>query len=96
VYSVKKGGFFTVPLNIKNAEVEHLAAQLAQKTGESKTRVVLIALQERWLRLTGARSGPEVESALLAISERCSALPDVDSRSADEILGYGPTGTFDE
>jgi len=31
---------------------------------------------------------------LIAIGRRCSSLPDLDTREADEILGYDETGTF--
>ena len=37
-------------LNIKNAETHRLAVQLAQLTGETLTRTVTIALQERLAR----------------------------------------------
>jgi len=30
----------------------------------------------------------------MAIGRRCSALPDLDSRSADDILGYDGIGAF--
>src|SRR5262249_60800991 len=38
-------------LNIKDPEVEKLAAEIAAMTGESKTRAVKVALQERRQRL---------------------------------------------
>ena len=38
-------------LNIKDREAERLAAEIARLTGESKTRAVRIALQERRDRL---------------------------------------------
>jgi len=31
---------------------------------------------------------------LMEISRRCSALPDLDTRSANEILGYDEIGAF--
>ena len=31
---------------------------------------------------------------VLEISRRCSALPDLDTRDPDEILGYDENGTF--
>lgn len=49
-------------LNLKNAEVERLAAEIARMTGESKTEAVRRALEERRRRLayrvqTGAGRG---------------------------------------
>ncbi len=38
-------------LNIKDREAERLAAEIAALTGESKTRAIRIALQERQERL---------------------------------------------
>jgi antitoxin VapB len=40
-----------VPLNIKNPEVERLAAELSDMTGESKTQAIRTALLERRRRL---------------------------------------------
>ena len=41
------------------------------------------------------RLGPTVRDAILEAAERCSALPDLDTRTADEILGYDERGSFD-
>jgi hypothetical protein len=45
-------------------------------------------------RLKGRRSAPDLAETLMAISRRSSALPDLDTRSADEILGYDEKGAF--
>ena len=37
---------------------------------------------------------PDLEEILMAISRRCSSLPDLDTRSAEEIVGYDEKGTF--
>lgn len=37
---------------------------------------------------------PSLAETLLAISERCSSLPDLDKRSPGEILGYDEKGAF--
>jgi hypothetical protein len=39
-------------------------------------------------------STPELVETLMAISRRCSGLPDLDTREADEILGYDEEGGF--
>jgi hypothetical protein len=49
---------------------------------------------EKLARLKGRRSAPDLAETLLAISRRCSALPDLDVRDADEILGYDEKGAF--
>jgi antitoxin VapB len=81
-------------LSVKNDTVERLARQVAAETGESLTDAILHSLEERLERLKGRRSAPDLVETLLAISRRCSALPDLDTRSAGEILGYDETGAF--
>jgi len=44
-------------LNIKNVEVERLAAQAAQLASESKTEAIRVALKERVARLKLSRAG---------------------------------------
>jgi hypothetical protein len=39
-------------------------------------------------------SAPDSVPALMAIGERCSSLPDLDTRSADDILSYDDLGAF--
>ena len=43
-------------------------------------------------RETGRRSLPTLKEELLAISDRCAALPDYDVRPADEIIGFDQHG----
>jgi antitoxin VapB len=83
-----------MPLSIKNSTAEKLARQLAEETGESLTEAIVHSLEERLERLKGRRSAPDLVEALLAIGQRCSTLPDLDTRPADEILGYDDTGAF--
>lgn len=86
-------------LNIKNAEVERLAAELARMTGESKTETIRRALDERRRRLK--RVSPDNRRArVLRFLERkvWPALPEsqigrrLSRAEEDEILGYGPGG----
>jgi hypothetical protein len=37
---------------------------------------------------------PDLAETLSTIGERCSALPDLDAREAEEILGYDENGAF--
>jgi antitoxin VapB len=82
-------------LSIKNQHAEELATRLASVTGETMTHAVIVALEERLERITGRRSGPDLVASILEISRRCATLPDMDTRPADEILGYDDRGTFD-
>ena len=79
-------------LNVKNAEADRLARELAKKTGETITEAVINALRERLVRENGRRSPLPLKDEILTIGKRCAALPDLDRRSADEILGYNEIG----
>jgi antitoxin VapB len=81
-------------ISIKNDRAEKLARQVAAETGESLTEAVIHSLEERLERLKGRRSAPDLAEKLMAIGRRCSSLPDLDTRSADEILGYDDQGAF--
>lgn len=81
-------------LNIKNPRAHDLARRLAQLTGERLTEAVIVSLEERLQRIQGRRAGADEADDILDIGRRCAALPDIDERTADDILGYGPEGTF--
>ncbi len=82
-------------LSIKNDRAERLARQVARETGESLTLAVLHSLEERLEKLKGRRTAPDLAETILSISARCSALPDLDDRSPESILGYDEHGAFD-
>ena len=79
-------------LNIKNTETHRLAVQLAQLTGETLTRTVTIALQERLEREKRRRHRTGVAAALRQIARRCASRPLLDDRSPEAILGYDEHG----
>ena len=79
-------------LNIRNADTERLAAELATLTGRTKTEAVTEALSDRLERLRRERSGRSLADDLDEIGRRCARLPVQDARPADEILGYNATG----
>jgi antitoxin VapB len=75
-------------LSIKHPEADRLARDLAARTGETLTEAVVAALRERLTRETGrARTFP-LREELAAIRRRCAALPVIDDRAAEQILGY--------
>lgn len=87
-------------LNIKNSEVERLAAEVARLTGESKTEAIRQALLERRRRL-GLRITPEARRGRLQSflereiwarvpADQVGRAPDRAER--ERILGYGPEG----
>jgi antitoxin VapB len=88
-------------LNIKDAETERLAAEVAALADETKTRAVKIALEERKERLTASLPGQRDRGARLHRFLTGEAWPQVPldvlgvplSRAErEEILGYGPEG----
>ncbi|HEY7337232.1 MAG TPA: type II toxin-antitoxin system VapB family antitoxin [Bryobacteraceae bacterium] len=79
-------------LNIRNPEAERLAAELARRTGETKTEAVTKALRDRLAVIRRKRSQRRLADQLEEIAIHCASLPVLDARTADEILGYGPQG----
>ncbi len=87
-------------LNIKNPEVESLAAEIAHVTGESKTEAIRQALLERRARLRfrvsdsarGARIRRflELEVWSRVPGDQLGCAPR--KREREEILGYGADG----
>ncbi len=57
-------------LHIKREEACRLAAELAKRTGESKTEAVTVALRERLHRVRAQQNRREMRS----IAERCASL----------------------
>jgi antitoxin VapB len=90
----------SVALNIKNAEVEKLAQEVADLTGESKTEAVRRALEERKAKLAFRVASESKAARLRGFLER-EVWPTVPqgeigrvlSRAQEEaILGYGEAG----
>lgn len=79
-------------LNIRSREAEALAAELARLTGETKTEAVTKAVRDRLERVKRARQQRSLADELEAIGRRCAALPVLDRRTPDEILGYDEHG----
>ena len=81
-----------MPLSIKNAETEQLAREISKETGESLTDAITIALRDRLQRLRGRRHAKNLVQEVDDILHRVDALPTLDDRSEDDILGYDSQG----
>jgi antitoxin VapB len=81
-----------MPLSIKDPTTERLARDLAKRTGESITIATKIALEERLRRFGDAARKAILLDDLAAIRRRCAALPVLDDRTPDEIIGYDEHG----
>ena len=79
-------------LSIKNPEADRLARELADLTGEGLTEAIIKALEERLRRQRGTVYPVPLREQLAVIRERCSGLPVLDERPADEIIGYDDRG----
>jgi antitoxin VapB len=79
-------------LNIKDSETDSLAREIAKRTGETITDAIRTSLKERLQRLVGRYNAPTKREKLYEILHRVDALPQLDSRSDDEILGYDENG----
>ena len=87
-------------LNIKNAEVERLAGEVAQMAQETKTEAIRRALMERRARLQARAGRLGGRKSLRQYMEQnvwplvpAAELGRVLSREEeDHILGYGPEG----
>jgi antitoxin VapB len=87
-------------LNIKNLDVERLAAEVAQLAHETKTEAIRRALLERRTRLK-ARAGGSVARVNLRTYLEKNVWPMIPKtkmgralsrEQEDQILGYGPEG----
>lgn len=79
-------------LNIRHTETERLAAVLAELTGETKTEAVRHALADRLERLRREGVDRRLADELDDIARHCAALPVLDERSPDLVLGYDEHG----
>ena len=81
-----------MPLNIKDPETEKAVRQLAALTGETVTTAVHRAAEERLRRIRRHRAGRSLAAEIVEIGARCAALPDLDRRPPEDILGYDSHG----
>jgi antitoxin VapB len=79
-------------LNIKDPTTEKFVRELASATGETVTTAIRRAAEERLERVRWHHATGSLADEILEIGFRCAALPDLDTRSADEILGYNEWG----
>ncbi len=81
-----------MPLNIKDDETHELAREVARLTGTSLTKAVRQALRDKLDRLERKNEQAHLADQLDEIALHCAALPLLDPRNADEILGYNDYG----
>jgi antitoxin VapB len=79
-------------LSIKSLETEHLAREIAARTGETLTGAIQKALEERLERLNSNRRSQALAAQIDDILRRVDEMPDLDTRTPDEIIGYDENG----
>lgn len=77
-------------MSIRNSEVERLARAVSTQTGYTLTETIEHALVSFQDTLDVAAS--ERFERISGIVDSFSRLPDLDSRSDDDLLGYGEFG----
>ncbi|HEY1260666.1 MAG TPA: type II toxin-antitoxin system VapB family antitoxin [Stellaceae bacterium] len=82
-------------LRLKDKGTDSLAREVAALTGETLTEAIRKALAERSER-ERLRRGKTLRLAdrLMQLGRECAALPDYDTRSPDEIVGYDEAGMW--
>jgi antitoxin VapB len=82
-------------LSLKDKETDRLAREVAALTGETLTDTIRIALSERLdrERLQGGQP-TDLAARFRAFGEHCAGLPDLDTRSPDEIVGCDEHGLW--
>jgi antitoxin VapB len=80
-------------ISLKDPETDRLARQVAKLTGETLTEAVRRSLAER-LKREQLKQGhnPRLADKLERLVQSFSALPVLDDRTPDEILGYDENG----
>jgi antitoxin VapB len=81
---------------IKDEEADRMIRKLAERTGETITDAVKGAVSEKLARTPLSEAEiAERRAKLESILAKFDAMPTLDHRSADEIIGYNDKGHFD-
>ena len=80
----------------RDPETDRLAREVAKLTGESPAEAIRKALSERLARerLRAGLPAQRLNDALGKLAQESAALPDLDMRSPDEVVGYDEWGLW--
>jgi antitoxin VapB len=82
-------------LTIDDEDVGHLARALTAVTGETINQAIRTALEQRLERERLRRGAkPDLAERMLEAAKEFAASPDLDPRSADEIIEYDEIGMW--
>jgi antitoxin VapB len=79
-------------LSIKNPEVDRLARELAEVTGENMTEAICKALEERLEKEKGRKPGNFMKDEIQCIQDRVTRLQRIDQGSDEDLIGYDEHG----
>jgi len=80
-------------LTLNHPEANNLVQELISYTSETLTQAVLNALREKLQKEKEKRKHTlSLKEELLLIGKECAALPILDNRTPEEILGYNNNG----
>lgn len=82
-------------LHINNPDVERKVRSLAEALGTTLTEAIEISVTKELRRAVPRKPDPHFIQDILKILDRVDRLPVLDTRSAEEILGYNEHGAFD-
>jgi antitoxin VapB len=82
-------------VSIKSPEAERKLRRVARQLGKSMTATVIELADGKLKELDAQRDRERRHRAVDRIVRRVNALPVLDDRTADEILGYNKDGLFD-
>lgn len=82
-------------LSIKNPEVDRLARELSEITGENITETIRKSLEQRLERETGRKEAHSIRFEIQRIQDRVSRLEKKDDRSDEELTGFNEQGIPD-
>ena len=81
-----------MPLNIKDEQTHAMAKELASLTGETLTKAVRHAIQDKITHLNNAHDKEHIADQLEQIALYCAGLPRRSNNTPDEIIGYDDRG----
>jgi antitoxin VapB len=82
-------------VSIKSAEAERKLRRVSRLLGKSMTATVIELADGKLKELDAMKDRERIHRAVDRIVRRVKALPVLDERTDDEILGYNKDGLFD-
>ena len=82
-------------VSIKSAEAERKLRRVSRLLGKSMTATVIELADGKLREIDAKKDRERIHRAVDRIVRRVKALPVLDNRSDDEILGYNKDGLFD-